>query len=341
MNSGFGKYLKDYLEFYNISQSEFASRLGITQKHMNEILNGKSDITLEMAVNIEILTKIPISFIINSEHRKKVQKELMDKYKSEKNIAKKMKEEFSLKELNDRKWVDFKDISNPIQNYMDIMEFLKVKDLTALSKIQEKTLFKKNGNDLNKLNLWIARCDEIAKNQSINKYDSINFLLLISDIKEMSFKKGINIEELQKLLNSYGIYFVVEKALSGTKIRGCFKVRGKQQAIYITDNYSGKDSFFFELYHELGHCKSDYNEAKNKVIIDGNEEKEKKADKFALNMMINEDIWKQILETETNQKGIEEISKKYKIPMSFIVGRLAKINKISYTSKIYRDNYKK
>ena len=143
MNSGFGKYLKDYLEFYNISQSEFASRLGITQKHMNEILNGKSDITLEMAVNIEILTKIPISFIINSEHRKKVQKELMDKYKSEKNIDKKMKEEFSLKELNDRKWVDFKDISNPIQNYMDIMEFLKVKDLTALSKIQEKTLFKK------------------------------------------------------------------------------------------------------------------------------------------------------------------------------------------------------
>lgn len=339
MNSGFGKYLKDYLEFYNISQSEFASRLGITQKHMNEILNGKSDITLEMAVNIEILTKIPISFIINSEHRKKVQKELMDKYKSEKNIDKKMKEEFSLKELNDRKWVDFKDISNPIQNYMDIMEFLKVKDLTALSKIQEKTLFKKNGNDLNKLNLWIARCDEIAKNQSINKYDSINFLLLISDIKEMSLKKGINIEELQKLLNSYGIYFVVEKALSGTKIRGCFKVKGKNPAIYITKNYIGKDSFYYELYHELGHCKSDYNEAKSKVIVEGNENQEKRADEFALNTMIDKDVWKKI-ENNIKENELVKISEDYKIPMSFIVGRLAKFNKINYSSKLY-NKYKR
>ena len=39
MNSGFGRYLKDYLEYYNISQSDFAVRLGISQKHMNEILN--------------------------------------------------------------------------------------------------------------------------------------------------------------------------------------------------------------------------------------------------------------------------------------------------------------
>ena len=49
---GFGKYLKEYLEFNNLSQTEFASRLGITQKHMNEILNGKMSITLERAAQI-------------------------------------------------------------------------------------------------------------------------------------------------------------------------------------------------------------------------------------------------------------------------------------------------
>ena len=69
----------------------------------------------------------------------------------------------------------------------------------------------------------------------------------------------------------------VKKALTGTKIRGCFRVKGKQPAIYVTDNYAGKDSFFFELFHELGHCKSDYNEGKNKVIIDGNDLKEEKS----------------------------------------------------------------
>ena len=49
---------------------------------------------------------------------------------------------------------------------------------------------------------------------------------------------------------------------------------------------------FIVLFHELGHCKSDYNEGKNKVIIDGNDLKEEKADKFALEVMIPEKIWK-------------------------------------------------
>jgi len=37
----FGDYLKDYLIDNNISQSEFAIRLGISQKHMNELIKGK------------------------------------------------------------------------------------------------------------------------------------------------------------------------------------------------------------------------------------------------------------------------------------------------------------
>ena len=68
----FGKYLKDYLEFNNISQTEFAMRMGITQKHMNELLNGKTNVTLEMAANIERLTGIDAGFIINVENSKKI-----------------------------------------------------------------------------------------------------------------------------------------------------------------------------------------------------------------------------------------------------------------------------
>ena len=71
MSSGFGKHLKEYLEFYNISQSEFATRLNITQKHMNEILNGKTDIYLDIALAIQNLTDIPVEFIIKSEYKRK------------------------------------------------------------------------------------------------------------------------------------------------------------------------------------------------------------------------------------------------------------------------------
>ena len=83
---GFGKYLKEYLEFNNLSQTEFASRLGITQKHMNEILNGKMSITLERAAQIYHLTGIPIDFIINAENRKLVTEYLFKKFAISNNL---------------------------------------------------------------------------------------------------------------------------------------------------------------------------------------------------------------------------------------------------------------
>ena len=92
--AGFSNYLKEYLEFNNISQTEFASRLGISQKHMNELLNGKMAITLERAAQIYHLTNIPIEFIINSENRRYITEYLLNKYGDEKKVQEVIKNIF-------------------------------------------------------------------------------------------------------------------------------------------------------------------------------------------------------------------------------------------------------
>ena len=90
----FGSYLKDYLEYNNISQSEFAMRMGTTQKHMNELLNGKTNITLEMAANIERLTGINSNFIINIENDRKMKEKILEKFTTEENIKKVIMKEY-------------------------------------------------------------------------------------------------------------------------------------------------------------------------------------------------------------------------------------------------------
>ena len=332
----FGKYLKDYLEFNNISQTEFAMRMGITQKHMNEILNCKSNITLEMAANIERLTGINSSFIINVENSKKMSDKILETYENEENLKKVLSKEFHISELKKNKWIDFKDENNVIQESIDILNFLKLKDFTVLDRMEKQVLFKKTGADFKKIALWMAHCDEITKDQPIKEYNRYNFNFIIKDLLDIAYENKINVQKIQDVLNCYGIYFACEKAISGSKIRGCFKVRGKNPAIYITDNYAGKDSFYYELFHELGHCKSDYNEAKNKVLIEGNNLQEERADKFALNTMISPDVWKAISEHEISEQYLIGISKNNHIPMSFIVGRLAKCSKIKYTSPLYQ-----
>ncbi len=74
--------------------------------------------------------------------------------------------------------------------------------------------------------------------------------------------------------------------------------------------------------------------AQNKIIIDGDEEREKRADQFALEVMIGNDVWNEILK-DISENNLLEISKKYRVPMSFIVGRLAKNNYIKYNSMLY------
>ena len=330
----FGQYLKDYLESCNISQTEFALRLGITQKHMNEILNGKTNITLEMAANIERLTKIPSSFIISIERDRILYDEMIEEYKDENNLNTELKNKWCLNELKKREWVNFKDEKNIFQNYIDILDFLRVRDFKAQEKLKENVLFKKNGEDYNKLALWIARCDKLVENQEVNEYDSSKIYELIYKLKKYAYDEGYDLNVIQKLLNGYGLYFVCEKALPGTRVRGCFKVKNTIPAIYITSNYASKDSLYFELFHEIGHCKSDYTIAKNKVLADGDEKREQRADEFALNVMISQDVLDKIIEIN-DEEFLLEISKENKIPMSFLVGRLAKLKIIKYESKLY------
>lgn len=332
---GFGSFLKDYLEFNNISQSEFALRLGISQKHMNEILAGKQSITLNMAASIERLTNIPSNFIISVENKKTLVKELLDKYESEDKLETIIKKDFCFNELKKNEWIIFKDETSIFQSCIDILDFLNVRDFDAFEKLKNYTLFKKTGNDYNKLALWIAHCDKLIVNQKVGIYDSNKFSDIINELTNESYNKDINIKNITNILNKYGIFFVCEKALLGTKVRGCFRVKGKTPTIYVTKNYSAKDSFYFELFHELGHCKSDYVIAQSKTIIDGDEFREKRADDFALKTMISDNDWNEIIKLNLNELDILNYSCKKKISMSFIVGRLAKKKYIEYNSSLY------
>lgn len=53
--------------------------------------------------------------------------------------------------------------------------------------------------------------------------------------------------------------------------------------------------------------------------------------------MIPKNVWKKI-EKDYSEENIFNISKQYRIPISFIVGRLANLNMISYKSKLYNEN---
>ena len=329
--NGFGSMLRDYLEYYKMSQSEFADRLGITQKHMNEIINGKTKISPELMVLISLLTDIDVNLIMYTEKKKETYEMLMDKYKTEKEINK-MLNSYYIKEMSKRKWITLKYQESFVQNYLDLTEYLGVKDINSINNyLNKRFLFKKASNDTNnlKIYLWIRHCDKETKGIEIGKYDSSELSDLLRELKEERNK-----ESLIKLFHKYGIILYIDDALPGTKVRGCIKVAIDTPVIYMTTYLKEKSSFYYTLYHELMHLKSDYNKLKSKTIVD-EDDLEDNTNKKALNEMIDEKTYNYILE---HYYAREEIAKENKIPLSFLYSRLAMEGKIKYNSKEYLKN---
>ena len=330
--SGFGSMLKDYLEYNKISQGDFADRLGISIKHLNEIINGKTSLSIELILLIRLLTDIDANLIYYVETKKRIYDELMKKYENEKQINK-MINSFSIKEMVERKWIKLKDSSSFVQNYMDLLEYLNIDNIENLdSYLEKRYAFKKKDEANNKkIFLWIKHCDQMIKNIDICKYDSSKFNDLLCELK-LESNKQFNKDNIINILKKYGIILYIEDALKGTKIRGCSKVMIDIPVIYMTLYYKEKSSFYFTLYHELMHIKKDFNSLKKKIIIDNDEDE---IDNLALNEMIPDNIYKKILK-EYDKK--DEIAKNNNIPLCFLYSRLAKDGYIKYNSKEYLDN---
>jgi len=260
---GFGSMLKDYLEYYKISQTDFAERLGISTKHMNEILNGKTNISEELMLGISLITDIDVNLIFYVETKKRIYEYLNERFNSEKEINKYLNT-FCINEMAKKKWITLKDSSSYTQNAMDLLDYLGIASFDNVSNyLNHKILYKKKEDaDINKIYLWIKRCDKKIEKINIPEYLSSNLTLLLKELEIIRNKK-FNEEELIRLFNKYGIYLVIEDALNGTKIRGCTMVKNNNPCIYITRYFKEKASFYFTLYHEIGHIKSDYNKLKN------------------------------------------------------------------------------
>ena len=239
--------------------------------------------------------------------------------------------------MNKRKWLVLKDKSSVVQNSIDLLNFMKVKNFDVYKNyVNKKILFKKrNDADIRKIYLWIRYCDNLIENTSVCEYSSKRLDDLFIDLKKESLKP-FNKDRLINLLNSYGIILCIADALTGTKVRGCSMVKGNNPVIYLTTYFKEKSSLYFTLYHELCHIKTNYNKLISKIIIEDDMEKE--ADEFALNKMIDKKIWNEII---NNLDKKDEICTKNNIPFSFMYSRLAYEKYISYNSKEYNDNIEK
>ncbi len=336
----FKDYLKDYLEFNNITNKDFANRIGITPKHLIEILSGESDISLNIAENISMVTQIPLDYILRVEQDYKLE-EKIEYYLLKNNIRlTNYLNKFDYKELEEKKYLKYTDKNDKEEVLKDILKFLRVCEPQKIYELETDNIYFKSNNDKKELLLlWLEKCYRESLNQTVNEYNKENINNLVEYIRKLAEKETFNKDKLIKKFNENGIYLVIQEDLPKSKIRGAFKVNKDIPAIYLTLKHKRIADVYFALLHELAHCKSDFNKAKASSLISTDSESddlEKRADMQAYNWMVDESYYNKV--KNDIKYNIEE-EKKY--PKSFIVYRLAIDKKIKYSSNEYQKYNKK
>ena len=222
----FKDYLKDYLEFNNISNKDFANRIGITPKHLIDILSGECDISLGVAENISMVTQIPIDYILKVEQDYKLGLKI-EYFLFKQNIRlSDYLNKFDYKELEKMNYLKYTDKGDKEEILKDILKFLRVCNPQKIYELETNNIYFKSNNDKQELLLlWLEKCYKESLNQHVKEYKKENIDILVEYIRSSAKNEDFNKEKLMEIFNENGIYLVIQEDLPKSKIRGAFKVK--------------------------------------------------------------------------------------------------------------------
>lgn len=328
----FKDYLKDYLEYNNITNKDFANRLDITPKHLIDILAGDIDISTEIANKISLVTDIPIDYIYKIELNYRFEEEIEKYLEKEKITQTTYLNKYKYKYLIENNYIEFIDTSDKLEIIKDILKFLRVPSPERVSEIDRGAYYKSKNDKPELLLLWLEKCYRETLKQEVAEYQKENIEILVKYIRECAKKNKFDKEELIQTFNDHGIFLVVQEDIPGSKIRGAFRVHRGIPAIYLTYKHRRIADIYFALLHELAHCKTNYNKAQGTSLVSFDEacdEEEVRADKQAYEWMVEEKYY-------VNLSSEADLENEEKYPKAFVAYRMAKDGKIKYSSKVYQ-----
>ena len=348
MTSGFmvptGFIIKEYLDEYGINQKELCKRLGMSEKHISNLLNGKSRLTEEVALKLETIMKdVPASYWLNYETKYRLylaqvaeDKNILDLDIS--SIAKRFKFNEVFSGLD---W----DIAKQAKEMLKLLGISNFDNFDATYS-NLAVDFMEDGGELESIIIWMKLCESeiYVQNEDLNNmvYSKDKLEESLGLFKAISLNSSIQsiTESCKTLCNELGIYLVICKAITNCKVRGALTTYRNQPAIFLSGRFKTHDHIWFAFMHEIGHLLLHY-DSRNAIIsydedVLQDDIKEKEANAFARDFLItSEDYMKFLKKNDFSEKSIRLFASNQKIRPGLVVGRLQRDkiieqNKLNY-----------
>lgn len=329
-----GTYVEELVNDLNITQSEFADRLGTSAKTVSKVIKGEDRISRDLANKLSKLSGISVKTWLNlqSNYDAKVI-EITEKMSSDESKVAKLIDISSLKRNNfienktyklQEKIVMLRNLLN-WENIANLAEFNRSISYRRSKKVSEKSIVNSN--------VMLELASNKARNVSSKPYNKKSLEKQLPQIKEMVTQQpDYFFQNLKVTLLEAGIILIAMPAFQGAGLNGATKrFRDGSVLLTITDKNKDSDIFWFSLLHEIGHI---YHEDFSSNFEDeAYAEKEEKANIFAANFLIPEEEYKKFIDRNVfTEFSIREFAKKNKVLPGIVVGRLQNDHHINYNN---------
>jgi HTH-type transcriptional regulator / antitoxin HigA len=321
-----GATIADLLEEHDMTQTQLAKRLGVTLKHVNQVVNGGASISAELALGLEKVFRMPADFWLS---REALYRSDLARQTEAKNLKAHVgwASNFPLKELKKRDLlpndVSGADLVQALLAFLGIASPRQWEDpVVAYRKSQVYE------SDPYALATWLRVGELEAAEIETAPYDHDRFLQVLQDARQLT---RLAPEQWQPRLvdacAAAGVAVAIIPAFDGARANGATRWLGPSKAlIQLSIRYRWEDVFWFTFFHEAGHVvlhrkKDIFVEGLKSTHEDAARAKlEAEADRFASRVLIPETYEPRLRQITLGQ--VEPLARELGIAPAIIVGRL-------------------
>ena len=288
-----GETLTEVLEELNMSQADLARRIGLTTKHVNQIVSGRVRISTEVALRLERATGVPARIWSNLESRYQEQDARIEEERA-------LEDDL---ELLDRMPVDWMVRAGlltkrlgPVDRLREILSFFGVANPQAWSDMWDSNFASmrtsaKHESSPEAVAVWLRLGELEASEIRCEPWNRSRFREALQRIRSLTRNREPEVwhAQLVDMCASSGVAVAVVSEVKGARAHGAARWLSPRKAlIQLSVRYSWSDIFWFSFFHEAKHI---LDQSKRSIYIEGSHHaqddgEESRADRFAANTLI-------------------------------------------------------
>lgn len=323
-----GDTLAEALEETGMTQVEFAQRIGMSRKHLKQILDGVASITPETALKFERVLGTSARFWNNREQQ---YRDFLARQEENAELARQidwLKHFKHLGKMAKMGWLP--DARHPVDKLRNLLEFFSVTSPAAWKAHYDALQVRYRCSQVKEpdpyaLAAWLRRGEIMGHDRECKPYDVSAFRKALRQARALTKQPP---EVFQKALVDIcadcGVVVVFVPELPKTASGATRWLSPDKALIQLSLRYKTDDHLWFTFFHEAGHILL---HSKKEIFIEGfsdNSTEEEAANAFAANMLIPAAVLNAFAarHPSMSKQDIEHFAREQGIAPGIVVGRL-------------------